>query len=118
MNGKTKIVFILSGVIVLLVAGLFLSMRACFRSNSDLSEIRDINRGLELINIDLVERERTTKILYQELGKLQFEASRITSDLAESEQREGQTIAEAGGIIEEFRSNNKEFKSLIEKGKN
>ena len=118
MNGKTKIIFILSGVIVLLVAGLFLSIGSRGKVNSDFERLQNNYDGIVESNRNLAARNRELERIVSESGKRIDDLEKRQSDITGSIITIGTGIDSTAEFIDGLERNNQRFEEIIEEAEN
>ena len=114
MNAKIKIIIVLSGVIVLLIAGLFLSIGSGRKTDSDFEQLQDNYTGIIESNRNLTERNRELERIVAESGKRIEDLEKRQSDITGSIITIGTGIDSAAEFIEELERNNQRFEKVIE----
>ena len=114
MNGKSKAIFILSGVIVLLISGLFLSIGSRGKVNSDFEQLQDNYTGIIESNRNLEERNRELERIVSESGKRIDDLEKRQSDITRSIITIGTGIDSTAEFIDELEQNNQRFEEVIE----
>jgi len=114
MNGKTKIIFILSGVIVLLITGLFLSISSRGKVDSDFERLQNDYNGIIESNRNLEERNRELERIVAEAGKRIDDLEKRQSDITESIITIGTGIDSTAEFVDELERNNQRFEEIIE----
>jgi hypothetical protein len=117
MNGKIKIIIILSGVIVLLVAGLCLSIGSRGKVNSDFKRLQNNYDGVVKSNRNLTERNQKLERIVSESGKRIDDLEKRQSDITGSIITIGTGIDSTEEFIDELARNNYRFEEIIEAAK-
>jgi hypothetical protein len=114
MNGKNKAIFILSGVIVFLVAGLFLSIGSRGKVDSDFERLQNDYNGIVESNRNLAERNRELERIVSESGKRIDDLEKRQSDITGAIITIGTGIDSTAEFIDELTRNNQRFEEIIE----
>ena len=118
MSGKTKIIFILSGIIVLLIAGLFLSVGSSGKIDSAFERLQNDYNGIVESNRNLAERNRELERIVAEAGKRIDDLEKRQSDITGSINTIETGIDSTAEFIDELERNNQRFEEIIKAAEN